>query len=265
MDKEEIRIYSEQDMVGIRAAGRLAAEVLDHITPFVKVGVDTESLDNLMNEFIQSKGGASADIGYCGYPKATCISPNHVICHGIPSPDKYLQNGDIVNIDVTVVLDGWYGDTSRMFYVGHPSVKAKRLVQTTYETMMAGVMAVKPGATTGDLGAAMQSVAESAGYSVVRDYCGHGCGGIFHGAPNILNFGRKGAGVKLVPGMVFTIEPMVNVGSFETMTLKDGWTVVTKDKQLSAQFEHMVAVTSEGVEILTLSPKGWNYPPYQGG
>ena len=264
MDKEEIRIYSEKDMIGIRAAGRLAAEVLDYITPFVKVGVNTEYLDDLMNAFIQKNGGASADIGYCGYPKATCISPNHVICHGIPSPDKYLQNGDIVKIDVTVVLNGWYGDTSRMFYVGRPSVKAKRLVQTTYETMMAGIMAVKPGATTGDLGAAMQAVAENEGYSVVRDYCGHGCGGIFHGAPNILNFGRKGAGVKLVEGMVFTVEPMVNVGSFETMTLKDGWTVVTKDKQLSAQFEHMVLVTATGVEILTLSPKGWNYPPYQG-
>ena len=168
----------------------------------------------------------------------------------------------IINIDVTIILNGWYGDTSRMYYVGHPSVKAKRLVQTTYETMMAGIMAVKPGATTGDLGAAMQSVAESNGYSVVRDYCGHGCGGVFHGAPNILNFGRKGSGVKLVKGMVFTVEPMVNVGTFETMTLKDDWTVVTKDKQLSAQFEHMVAVTDEGVEILTLSPRGWNFPPY---
>ena len=262
MDKDEIRIYSEKEMVGIRAAGKLAAEVLDYITPFVKVGVDTEYLDDLMNAFIQKNGGASADIGYCGYPKATCISPNHIICHGIPSPDKHLQNGDIVNIDVTVVLDGWYGDTSRMFFVGRPSVKAKNLVQTTYETMMAGIMAVKPNATTGDLGAAMQAVAENAGFSVVRDYCGHGCGGVFHGFPNILNFGRKGAGVKLVEGMVFTVEPMVNVGSFETMTLKDGWTVVTKDKQLSAQFEHMVAVTKDGVEILTLSPKGWHYPPY---
>ena len=262
MDSDETKIYSEKQMVGIRAAGRLAAEVLDYITPFVKVGVDTESLDNLMNEFIESHGAQSACIGYYGYPKATCISPNHVICHGIPSPDKRLQNGDIINIDVTVILDGWYGDTSRMYYVGHPSVKAKRLVQTTYETMMAGIMAVKPGATTGDLGAAMQAVAEAEGYSVVRNYCGHGCGGVFHGAPNILNFGRKGAGTKLVKGMVFTVEPMVNVGTFETVTLKDEWTVVTKDKQLSAQFEHMVAVTDDGFEILTLSPKGWKFPPY---
>lgn len=263
MDSENIQIYSDEQLNGIRAAGRFAAEVLDYITPFVKVGVTTEYLDDLMNKFILDRGAVSACTGYHGYPKATCISPNHVICHGIPDPNKYLQNGDIINIDVTIILDGWYGDTSRMFYVGHPSVKAKRLVQTTYETMMAGVMAVKPGATTGDLGAAMQSVAEAEGYSVVRDYCGHGCGGVFHGAPNILNFGRKGAGVKLVKGMVFTVEPMVNVGAFETMTLKDGWTVVTKDKQLSAQFEHMVAVTDTGVEILTESPKGWKYPPYQ--
>ena len=262
MGMENIIIHKPEDFPGLRAAGRLAAETLDYITPFVKVGVDTEYLDNLMNDFIKSKGGISADLGYHGYPKATCISPNHVVCHGIPSPDKHLQNGDIINIDVTVILDGYYGDTSRIYFVGHPSVKAKRLVMNAYDTMMAAINAVKPGATTGDLGYAMEKTAEKEGFSTVRDYCGHGCGKVFHGAPNILNFGRKGAGVKLVPGMVFTVEPMVNVGTFETVTLNDDWTVVTKDKQLSAQFEHMLGVTEDGFEIFTLSPKGWHFPPY---
>ena len=259
---EKVKIYTENDFKKLRAAGKLAAETLDYITPFVVPGVSTGELDALMDAFMRRGGGIPATLGYRGYPKSSCISPNHVICHGIPSPTKILQNGDIINIDITVILDGWYGDTSRMYYVGKPSIKAKRLVETTYACMMAGIEAVKPGATLGDVGYVMEQLAKENRYSVVRDFCGHGIGQIFHDAPNVLNYGTPGHGLKLTPGMVFTVEPMVNVGTHQTITLQDGWTTVTRDRQLSAQFEHTIGVTEKGFEIFTLSPKGWTYPPY---
>lgn len=258
-----LTIYRLEDFEGLRRAGRLAAETLDYITGFIEPGVTTGYLDDLLEQFMRQHGGIPANIGYHGFPKASCISPNHVICHGIPSDNKVLQAGDIINIDITVILDGWYGDTSRMYYVGKPSVKAKRLVETTYETMMAGIRAVKPGACLGDLGHAMQTVAEKKGYSVVTDYCGHGIGRVYHDAPNVLNYGIPGTGISLVPGLVFTVEPMVNIGGPETLTLGDGWTVITKDRTLSAQFEHTVGVTPDGVEIFTVSPKGYTVPPYE--
>ncbi len=258
----DLTIYSLKDFPKLKKAGQLAAATLDFITPYVKVGVSTGALDDLMDEFIIKNGGRTACRGYHGYPKCTCISPNHVICHGIPSDQKILKSGDIINIDVTVIVDGWYGDTSRMYYVGKPSVKAKRLVQTTYDTMMAGIQMAGPGRTTGDIGSEMEKVANQAGFSTVHDYCGHGIGRVFHSSPNILNYGQKGKGVQLVPGLVFTVEPMVNTGSGETLTLKDGWTTVTKDKGLSAQFEHTLGITEDGIEIFTLSPKGYTCPPY---
>ena len=260
---QELTIYNLKDFDGLRKAGRLAAEVLDYITPFVKPGVSTGELDDKMDAFITENGGRTACRGYNGYPKCTCISPNHVICHGIPSYDKILEKGDIINIDVTVIVNGWYGDTSRMYYVGKPSIKAKRLVETTYATMMAGINSVKPGGYLGDVGAVMEEMALQEGFTTVHDYCGHGIGRVFHGAPNVLNYGKRGTGVKLVPGLVFTVEPMVNTGSKETMTLADGWTTVTRDRGLSAQFEHTLGVTEEGIEIFTLSPKGYTFPPYK--
>ncbi len=262
MTKQELTIYPLSDFDGLRRAGRLAAETLDYITEFVKPGVSTGMLDDLLEKFMRDNGGIPANIGYHGFPKASCISPNHVICHGIPTEDKILQTGDIINIDITVILDGWYGDTSRMYYVGTPSVKAKRLVETTYETMMAGIRMAKPNATLGDIGHAMEKTANAKGYSVVEDYCGHGIGRVYHSAPNVLNYGTPGEGLKLVPGLVFTVEPMVNIGGPETKCLSDGWTVVTKDKTLSAQFEHTIGITPDGYEIFTLSPKGYTKPPY---
>ena len=262
MTKQELTIYPFADFEHLRRAGRLAAETLDYITPFIEPGVSTGYLDDLLEKYMRDNGGIPANIGYHGFPKASCISPNHVICHGIPSPQKILQTGDIINIDITVILDGWYGDTSRMYYVGKPSVKAKRLVETTYDTMMAGIRAAKPGATLGDLGYAMQTTAMEKGYSVVEDYCGHGIGQVYHSLPNVLNYGIPGRGTKLVPGLVFTVEPMVNIGKPDTLTLSDGWTVVTKDRTLSAQFEHTIGITPDGYEIFTLSPKGYTKPPY---
>ncbi|MBO7244095.1 MAG: type I methionyl aminopeptidase [Alphaproteobacteria bacterium] len=261
---KKVKIYSLQDFEGMRRAGRLAAETLDYITPFVKPGVTTGYLDQLLEAFMRDNGGIPACIGYNGYPKASCISPNHVICHGIPSDKKILQNGDIINIDITVIVDGWYGDTSRMYYVGKPSVKARRLVETTYATMMAGIEQCLPGKTTGDIGHAMQKLAASENYSVVLDFCGHGIGRVFHDAPNILNYGIPGTGTKLVPGMIFTVEPMVNIGTHQTTILPDGWTAITKDRSLSAQFEHTLGITETGYEIFTLSPKGYTFPPYEG-
>ena len=262
MTKQELTIYPLSDFENLRRAGRLAAETLDYITDFVKPGISTGALDDLLEKFMRDNGGIPANIGYHGFPKASCISPNHVICHGIPSENKILQSGDIINIDITVILDGWYGDTSRMYYVGSPSVKAKRLVETTYNTMMAGIRAAKPNATLGDIGHAMETTANAKGYSVVEDYCGHGIGRVYHSAPNVLNYGTPGEGLKLVPGLVFTVEPMVNIGGPETKCLSDGWTVVTKDKTLSAQFEHTIGITPDGYEIFTLSPKGYTAPPY---
>lgn len=258
---DDIIIHSADDFEGMRRAGRLAAEVLDMITPYVEEGMTTQELDRICQEYIESHGAVCACLGYRGYPKATCISLNHVICHGIPS-DRKLVKGDILNIDVTVILDGWYGDTSRMYGVGKLPIKAVRLIDITYETMMRGIQAVRPGATLGDVGYAMQKYAEGNRCSVVKDYCGHGLGRTFHCAPNVLNYGRPNHGTVLREGMFFTIEPMVNLGGEETRTLADGWTTVTRDKSLSAQFEHSLAVTADGYELFTVSPKGLHKPPY---
>ena len=249
------------ELDAMRVAGRLAAEVLQVVAAHVKPGVSTAELDRLCHDHIVNvQGAVPANIGYGGdasrvpFPATVCTSVNNVICHGFPSAQKILKDGDIVNIDVTVIKDGWHGDTSRMYFVGAPSVLARRLVETTREAMFAGILAVKPGATLGDIGYAIQQVAEAQRFSVVRDYCGHGIGRIYHDAPQILHYGRPGEGERLVPGMTFTIEPMVNAGSRETRLLPDGWTAVTRDRSLSAQWEHTVAVTDDGVEVLTRVP-----------
>ena len=255
--------YALSDFPCLRKAGKVAAETLDYITPFVVPGVTTGKLDQLLEDFMRKNGGIPATIGYHGYQKASCISPNHVVCHGIPSDTHYLEEGDIINIDITVIVDGWYGDTSRMYYVGKPSIKAKRLVETTYAVMMAGINTCRPGATLGDVGAVMEEMAMENRYSVIRDYCGHGIGRVFHAEPNVLNYGVRGEGVVLKPGMVFTVEPMVHIGKQDNLTLSDGWTVITRDRQLSAQFEHTIGITETGVEIFTLSPKGYTFPPYK--
>ncbi len=246
----------------MRAAGRLAAETLDYITPYVQPGIDTEELNRLCHDFIIQRGAIPAPLNYKGFPKSICTSINHVICHGIPAPDQKLKSGDIVNIDVTVIVDGWYGDTSRMFFAGEPSIKARRLVDVTFEAFTRGIAKVKPGNTLGDIGHAIQSHAESHGFSVVRDYCGHGIGQIFHDAPNVLHYGQPATGLKLEAGMIFTVEPMINIGKPDTLTLKDGWTVITRDRSLSAQFEHTIGITAEGCEIFTLSPLNHTKPPY---
>lgn len=256
--------YGEEGFEGMRRAGRLAAEVLDFITPFVKPGVTTGELDVLCDQYTRDHGAVSAPLGYRGYTRCTCISINHVVCHGIPG-EKKLENGDIANIDVTVILDGWYGDTSRMYYVGDKvSVKARRLVEATYESMMRGIAVVKDGATVGDIGHAIQTYVEPMGFSVVRDFCGHGLGRTFHSAPSILHYGRAGQGTVLREGMFLTIEPMINAGKYAVKVLSDGWTAVTRDKSLSAQFEHSLGVTKTGYEIFTSSPLGYTLPPYEG-
>lgn len=257
-----IELHSPADFEGMRAAGRLAAETLDMITEYVQIGVTTEELNERCHEFITQRGAIPAPLNYRGFPKSICTSINHVVCHGIPGPKK-LMNGDIINIDVTVILDGWHGDTSRMYYAGTPNVKAKRLVDVTYKCLMSGIETVKPGATLGDIGRAIQSLAESNRFSVVRDFCGHGLGKTFHADPQILHYYHPEAEpTVLEPGMFFTIEPMINTGTYETKVLQDGWTAVTRDKGLSAQFEHSLAVTETGYEIFTLSPKGLDKPPY---
>ena len=255
-------IHDEAGFEGMRRAGRLAAETLDMITPEVKPGVTTEYLNKLCHDFIEGRDAIPAPLNYRGFPKSICTSVNHVVCHGIPSEDKRLENGDILNIDVTVIVDGWHGDTSRMFFVGEPKIKARRLVEVTYESMMRGIEVVKPGATLGDIGHAIQSFAEQQRFSVVTDFCGHGLGQVFHDAPSVLHYGRPGTGVPLREGMFFTIEPMINVGRPEVKILQDGWTAVTRDMKLSAQFEHSIGVTATGYEIFTLSPKDWHSPPY---
>jgi methionyl aminopeptidase len=262
INKDGIEIHPASDFEGMRRAGRLAAEVLDMITDHVRVGVTTEGLDTLCHDYIVGHNAIPAPLNYKGFPKSICTSINHVVCHGIPGPKKLLD-GDIVNIDVTVILDGWYGDTSRMFAAGKPNVKAQRLIDITYESMMAGINAVKPGASLGDIGRAIQTIAEGARFSVVRDFCGHGLGRVFHTEPQVLHYHHPECdNILLEEGMFFTIEPMINTGTWETKVLSDGWTAVTRDKSLSAQFEHTMAVTSTGVEIFTLSPKGYTKPPY---
>jgi len=250
-----ITLKTPAEIEHMRIAGRLAAQVLDMIGEHIKPGISTEELDRICHDYIVNVQQAiPANIGYRGFPKTLCTSVNNVICHGIPSAGKILKDGDILNIDVTVIKNGWHGDTSRMYFVGTPSIMAKRLVEVTHEAMWRGIRAVRPGATLGDVGHAIQSYAESQRFSVVREYCGHGIGKVYHDAPQVLHFGRPGEGVVLEAGMTFTIEPMINEGSRHTRVLPDGWTVVTKDRKLSAQWEHMVAVTQDGVDVLTLSP-----------
>ena len=258
-----VQLHGPEEFEGMRKAGKLAAEVLDFITPNVVPGVSTLELDTLCHNYILEHEAIPAPLNYRGFPKSICTSVNHVVCHGIPEERKRLGNGDIINIDITVILDGWHGDTSRMFLVGDKvGVRAKNLVQTTYECMMRGIEIVRPGVTLGDIGHVIQSYAEERRFSVVRDFCGHGLGKIFHSPPSIMHFGEPGTGPRLVEGMFFTIEPMINVGKYHTKILQDGWTAVTKDRSLSAQFEHSLGVTSDGFEIFTLSSKGWSCPPY---
>ena len=246
----------------IKIAGELASRTLDEITQYVKPGITTEKLDKICYEYIKDHGGYSAPLFYRGFPKSCCTSPNHVICHGIPS-SKYLNEGDILNIDVTAIVNGWHGDTSRMFFVGDVSVKSKNLVSATYESMMKAISIIKNGIKTGDIGEVIQTSVEKKGFSVVRDFCGHGVGKNFHEAPNILHYGKKGEGIELKTGMIFTVEPMINEGLYHSKMLKDGWTAVTKDKLLSAQFEHTVGITNDGFEIFTKSKKNLDQPPYK--
>jgi methionyl aminopeptidase len=258
----QIKIHGPEDFEGMRRAGRIAAECLDMLTPHVVPGVSTAYLDKLAREFALDHGALPACLFYKGYSHTVCISPNHVVCHGIPG-ERTLREGDIANIDVTVIVDGWHGDHSRMYGVGAVSPRARRLIDVTYEGLERGLAAIKPGATTGDVGHAIQTYVESMRCSVVRDFCGHGLGQVFHDAPNILHFGRPGQGEVLQPGMFFTVEPMVNLGKPQVKLLADGWTAVTRDKSLSAQCEHSCGVTEDGVEIFTLSPKGLFKPPIQ--
>ena len=260
-ESRRITIHKPEDFAGMRRAGKLAAETLDMITAHVRPGISTGEIDNLCHDYMVERSAIPATLGYRGYTKSSCTSVNHVVCHGIPG-DRVLVDGDIINIDVTVILDGWHGDSSRMYVAGEASTKAKLLMDVTYDAMMKGIAAIRPGATLGDIGHAIQVHVEKHRFSVVRDFCGHGIGRHFHEPPNILHFGRPGEGPKLKPGMFFTVEPMVNAGRPEVKILDDGWTAVTRDRSLSAQFEHMVAVTDNGVEIFTLSPNGMHKPPY---
>ncbi len=286
-DPRRIPLHGPDDFAAMRRAGQLAAATLDYITPHVVPGVTTAELDRLCHEFIVAHGATPAPLGYRGFPKSICTSINHVVCHGIPGtrvvpgqilmpksrrrlPDKIVSDGgvlfagDILNIDVTVILDGWHGDTSRMFAVGLINYKERRLIKITHDAMMKGIQAVKPGSTLGDIGHCIQNSIESEGFSVVRDFCGHGIGRKFHEQPNILHYGRQGEGLPLRPGMIFTIEPMVNIGDPSVKVLEDGWTAVTADGSLSAQFEHTVGVTATGCEVFTFSPGGLHKPPYTG-
>jgi methionyl aminopeptidase len=261
-DERRIKLHGPEGFAGMRKAGGLAAELLDYITPFVQPGVTTDELDRLCREWTTARDAISAPLNYRGFPRSICTSINHVVCHGIPG-DRKLIEGDIVNIDVTPIVDGWHGDSSRMYLVGERiSVKARRLVEVTYEALMRGIAVVRPGAHVGDIGHAIQTYVEAQRFSVVRDFCGHGVGRIFHDAPSILHFGKPGEGPRLREGMIFTIEPMINAGRYEVKVLSDGWTAVTKDRSLSAQFEHTIGVTASGCEIFTRSPKGFERPPY---
>jgi methionyl aminopeptidase len=258
----QIKLHGPEAFAGMRRAGALVAECLDLLVPRVRAGVTTNEIDRFVLDFAFAHGALPATLMYRGYVKATCTSINHVVCHGIPS-DKPLRDGDIVNIDVTLILDGWHGDSSRMYTIGEIPRRAERLIEVTYEAMMRGIAAVKPGGTTGDIGAAIQSFVEPQHMSVVRDFSGHGLGRLFHDEPNIIHVGRAGDGIVLKPGMLFTVEPMINLGRPHVKVLSDGWTAVTRDRSLSAQFEHTVGVTATGAEIFTLSPRGLHKPPYR--
>ena len=257
----EIRIHDAAAFEGMRKVGRLVAEALDMITDHVKPGVTTGELDDIIREFTLERGGTPACLGYKGYTKTICTSINHVVCHGIPG-DKVLKEGDIVNIDHTVIVDGWHGDSSRMYPVGEINTRARRLIDVTYESLELGLAQVKPGNTLGDIGYAIQKFVEAQRMSVVRDFCGHGIGRVFHDAPNVLHYGRRGEGAVLKPGMFFTVEPMVNLGKPGVKVLSDGWTAVTRDKSLSSQCEHTIGVTEDGIEIFTASPKGLFRPSF---
>jgi len=261
LTRDGIRIYEDADFAGMHAAGAAAAKILDDIAEHVFPGQTTGEIDRLITEMVDASGSTSATIGYKGYQHASCISVNHVVCHGIPG-DKKLKDGDILNIDVTVIVDGWFGDTSRMYVAGKLSRKAERLIQVTHDSLMLGIEAAKPGNRFGDIGHAIQSYAESQRMSVVRDFCGHGLGRVFHAPPNVLHYGRPGTGPLLEEGMFFTIEPMINLGRPETKVLADDWTAVTRDKSLSAQFEHSIGITADGADIFTLSPGGMFHPTY---
>jgi methionyl aminopeptidase len=260
-DNNKVPLYDADAFAGMHRAGQLAASALDLLVEHVKPGVTTDTLDKLIFDYALANNAIPATLNYRGYPKSICTSINHVVCHGIPGP-KPLKEGDILNIDVTLILDGWHGDTSRMYTVGAIARRAARLIDVTYEALMRGVAAVQPGNTTGDIGAVIQRYAESEYCSVVRDFCGHGLGQVFHDRPNILHYGEHGEGIELRPGMLFTIEPMINTGKAQVKVLPDGWTAVTRDRSLSAQFEHTVGVTQFGCEIFTISPKGYHHPPY---
>lgn len=257
----QIKLHGPEDFAAMRRAGQLVAEVLDLLAEHVKPGVATERLDRLVFEYALERGALPATLMYRGYEKSICTSINHVVCHGIPN-EKLLREGDIVNIDVTLLLEGWHGDSSRMYTVGEVPRRAERLIEVTHEAMMAGIQAIRPGGTVGDIGAAIQAVVEPNHMSVVRDFCGHGVGRLFHDEPNVVHVGTPGEGAVLRPGMFFTVEPMINLGRPHVKVLSDGWTAVTRDRSLSAQFEHSVAVTETGYEIFTLSPKGLDKPPY---
>jgi len=261
--RDGIRIYEPEDFAGMQKAGCLAARLLDEVIAQVRPGISTAEIDAYITRRITEEGATSATIGYKGYRHASCISVNHVVCHGIPG-DKRLKEGDILNIDITVIVDGWYGDSSRMYVAGRPGRKAERLMQVTHDALMKGIEAVRPGNTFGDIGHAIQTHVEAQRMSVVRDFCGHGLGRVFHAPPNVLHYGRPGTGPVLEEGMFFTIEPMVNLGRPETKVLKDGWTAVTRDRSLSAQYEHSIGVTADGAEIFTLSPAGRFHPTWEG-
>ncbi len=256
-----IKLHGPEAFEGMRRAGRLAAEALDLVHEMVEIGVTTDAIDQLVFDFAMDNGALPATLMYRGYRKSTCTSINHVVCHGIPN-DKPLREGDIVNVDVTLIYDGWHGDSSRMFAIGPIPRRAERLIDVTYESMMRGIRAIRPGAHVGDIGAAIQEFVEPFHMSVVRDFCGHGVGQLFHDEPNVVHVGRRGEGPELMPGMIFTVEPMINLGRPHVKVLSDGWTAVTRDRSLSAQFEHAVGVTETGVEIFTLSPKGYHKPVF---
>ena len=256
-----IKLHGPEGFAGMRAAGRLAAEILDALVPHVVPGVTTAELDSIVYRMIRDAGGYPATLGYRGYTHSCCISINHVVCHGIPS-ERTLKDGDILNVDVTPLLNGWHGDSSRMYLCGDVPIKAKKLVQVTYECLMLGLEQAKPGNHLGDISHAIQSHAEKHRYGVVRDFCGHGVGRLFHDAPEVVHVGRPGTGPELRPGMIFTVEPMINIGKPGCKVLEDGWTAVTRDRSLSAQFEHSIGITEDGCEIFTASPKGLHQPPY---
>lgn len=262
MNQSNICIHDQKSFEGMRVAGALAAETLDYITPYIQPGITTLEINDLIHNFILQKGGVPATLNYKGYTKSCCTSVNHVVCHGIPG-NKRLKTGDIINIDVTPIYDGWHGDTSRMYTVGKVSIKAQKLIDTTYNAMMESIACIKPGVNLRTIGKTIQIYAESRGFSVVRDFCGHGIGKTFHAPPEVLHYDSPYMDLILEPGMFFTVEPMINGGGYAVKVLADGWTAVTRDRSLSAQFEHTIGVTETGYEIFTLSPKGWDYPPYK--